>query len=302
MAMVEPQERYPFTCSCGEYIQAVGRPSQEEIDCFTDELVKYVFEGKDTIGIEEQIISEEAKLMLNALRGNFKTFNDYEGDDHLALQLMEYNLFEFSASKTESRLSSMKELLIDPNTKQPRDFASFRVECDKVMEKYNKYWLETEYNLSIAVGPTKEKVEYIDNVPVYYKERFTYPEDYKGIPLIPIDAMACFGNGEFQIMNYETSMYRVPKFEELNTDFMIKVKGSSMYPKYSSGDTVACKKLNLSNIFFQWNKVYVLDTEQGALIKRIKLLVSENPNYEPFELHLSQVYAVAIVIGVIRME
>lgn len=158
--------------------------------------------------------------------------------------------------------------------------------------------------------PTEEKVEYIDNVPVYYKERFAYPEDYKGIPLIPIDAMAGFGSGEFQIMNYETSMYRVPEFEELNTDFMIKVKGSSMYPKYSSGDTVACKKLNLSNIFFQWNKVYVLDTEQGALIKRIKkgsdnehiLLVSENPNYEPFELHLSQVYAVAIVIGVIRME
>lgn len=152
MAMAEPQERYPFACSCGGHIQAVGKPSQEEIGRFTDELVKYVFEGKDTIGIEGQIISEEAKVMLNALRGNFKTFNDYEGDDHLALQLMEYNLFEFSASKTESRLASMKELLIDPNTKQPRDFAQFRVECDKVMDKYNKHWLETEYNLSIAVG------------------------------------------------------------------------------------------------------------------------------------------------------
>lgn len=122
--------------------------------------------------------------------------------------------------------------------------------------------------------------------------------------------MAGFGDGEFQIMDYQTSMYRVPEFEELNTDFMIKVKGSSMYPKYSSGDTVACKKLSLNNIFFQWNKVYVLDTEQGALIKRIKkgsdnehiLLVSENPSYEPFELHLSQVYAIAIVISVIRME
>lgn len=173
-------------------------------------------------------------------------------------------------------------------------------ENDKINDKENDKKPNIQKTLSNK--PTKEKVEYIDNVPVYYKERFTYPEDYKGIPLIPIDAMACFGNGEFQIMNYETSMYRVPKFEELNTDFMIKVKGSSMYPKYSSGDTVACKKLNLSNIFFQWNKVYVLDTEQGALIKRIKLLVSENPNYEPFELHLSQVYAVAIVIGVIRME
>ncbi|WP_394330290.1 S24 family peptidase [Vaginella massiliensis] len=54
----------------------------------------------------------------------------------------------------------------------------------------------------------------------------------------------------------------------------------------------------------------MLDTNQGALIKRIHkgqdnehiTLVSENEKYEPFELHLSQIYAVAIVIGVVRLE
>ena len=147
-------------------------------------------------------------------------------------------------------------------------------------------------------------------VPVFYTEGSSYKESYTGIPLIPIDAMAGFGEGDIQVMDYETSMYKVPEFEELRTDFMIRVKGSSMYPKYSSGDTVACKKLNISDMFFQWNKVYVLSTEQGAIIKRVKkgsddehiLLVSENPSYEPFELNLSQIYAIAIVIGVIRME
>lgn len=147
-------------------------------------------------------------------------------------------------------------------------------------------------------------------VPIFYTEGSSYKESYTGIPLIPIDAMAGFGEGDIQVMDYETSMYKVPEFEELRTDFMIRVKGSSMYPKYSSGDTVACKKLNISDMFFQWNKVYVLSTEQGAIIKRVKkgsddehiLLVSENPSYEPFELHLSQIYAIAIVIGVIRME
>ena len=147
-------------------------------------------------------------------------------------------------------------------------------------------------------------------IPVFYTEGSSYKESYTGIPLIPIDAMAGFGEGDIQVMDYETSMYKVPEFEELRTDFMIRVKGSSMYPKYSSGDTVACKKLNISDMFFQWNKVYVLSTEQGAIIKRVKkgsddehiLLVSENPSYEPFELHLSQIYAIAIVIGVIRME
>ncbi|AQX50649.1 hypothetical protein CMU11_12590 [Elizabethkingia anophelis] len=130
-----------------------------------------------------------------------------------------------------------------------------------------------------------------------------------GIPLIPIDAMAGYGTGSMQIMDYETSYYEVPEFTELRAEFMIRVKGSSMYPKYSSGDLIACKKISL-NTFFQWNKVYVLDTEQGALIKRVKksqkenciLLVSDNPNYDPFDIHLDNIYSIACVLGVIRLE
>lgn len=133
--------------------------------------------------------------------------------------------------------------------------------------------------------------------------------DYKGIPLIPIEAMAGFGSGNVQVMDYDTKSYVVPEFTELNVDFMLRVKGSSMYPKYNSGDLVACKKLSLNDIFFQWNKVYVLDTDQGALIKRIKkgredhlMIVSDNPSYDPYELQLSQIHAIALVVGVIRLE
>lgn len=130
----------------------------------------------------------------------------------------------------------------------------------------------------------------------------------EGIPLIPLDAMAGFCSGEMQVMEYECERYVIPAFRE--AEFLIPVKGSSMYPKYSSGDIVACKKLTLSDIFFQWNKVYVLDTDQGALIKRVRkgkdenhiLLVSENERYDPFELRIEQIHAIAIVIGVIRLE
>ena len=132
-------------------------------------------------------------------------------------------------------------------------------------------------------------------------------KETQGIPLIPIEAMAGFGEGETNIMEYDCERYDVPLFK--GADFLISVKGSSMYPKYSSGDVVACKKLPVDT-FFQWNKVYVLDTVQGALIKRIKrgcddehlLIVSENDRYEPFELHRSEVHSVALVIGVIRLE
>jgi len=130
----------------------------------------------------------------------------------------------------------------------------------------------------------------------------------EGIPLIPIGAMAGFGLGEMSVLDYECERFVVPSFR--GADFLIAVKGTSMYPKYNSGDIVACKKLNIRDIFFQWNKVYVIDTDQGPLIKRIKRgkndsyiqVVSENPDFDPFELPISKVYSVALVVGCIRME
>lgn len=129
-----------------------------------------------------------------------------------------------------------------------------------------------------------------------------------GIPLIPIDAMAGCLTDERTVLDYECERYVVPAFH--GADFLITVKGSSMYPRYNSGDIVACKRVPPTDIFFQWNKVYVLDTSQGALIKRVKpgscddtlLIVSDNPDYQPFELPRSSIYSLAIVIGVIRLE
>ena len=131
---------------------------------------------------------------------------------------------------------------------------------------------------------------------------------HEGIPLIPIDAMAGALTDERTVLEYECERYVVPAFK--GADFLIPVKGSSMYPKYSSGDIVACQRVPMSDLFFQWNKVYVIDTNQGALIKRIKpgsdkdhvLIVSDNEKYDPFELPYSAIHAVALVIGVIRLE
>lgn len=130
----------------------------------------------------------------------------------------------------------------------------------------------------------------------------------QGIPLIPIEAMAGFGTGDGQILEFECERFMVPTFR--GADYLIQVRGASMYPKYNSGDIVACKKLTLNDLFFQWNKVYVLDTEQGPIIKRVDigkdddyiLIVSDNESYKPFQLHKSKINAIAIVMGVIRLE
>lgn len=143
-----------------------------------------------------------------------------------------------------------------------------------------------------------------NNLPIAVK---TYNPD-EGIPLIPTEAMGGVASGEVSVLELDCERYVIPMFK--GADFLIPVKGSSMIPKYNSGDIVACKKVPMQDIFFQWNKVYVLDTNQGAIIKRVAKseekdcikIVSENPNYEPFDLHLSQIYSIAIVIGVVRQE
>lgn len=130
----------------------------------------------------------------------------------------------------------------------------------------------------------------------------------EGIPLIPLSAMAGALTGEQSVLEYECERYVIPAFS--GADFLMPVKGNSMMPTYISGDIVACQRVPMTDMFFQWNKPYVLDTSQGAIIKRIKpgsdkqhvLIVSDNKEYDSFELSYSDIYAVALVIGIIRLE
>ena len=131
---------------------------------------------------------------------------------------------------------------------------------------------------------------------------------HQGIPLIPFSAMAGALRGEIQVCEYECEHYIVPEFKTAN--FLITINGDSMLPTYKSGDIVACQREAMTSVFFQWNRPYVLDTAQGAILKRIRpgsdkehiLIVSDNPAYNPFELPLSEIYSVALVVGFIRLE
>ena len=132
--------------------------------------------------------------------------------------------------------------------------------------------------------------------------------DNNGIPLIPTNAIGgvLSGVGE-SFLEYECERYIVPQFS--NADFLIRVQGDSMMPKYIPGDIVACKRVT-DRIWFQWGKAYIVDTRQGVLIKRIEpskeegciSLHSENERYKPFDLPADELNGVAIVIGVIRVE
>lgn len=128
-----------------------------------------------------------------------------------------------------------------------------------------------------------------------------------GIPLIPTYAMAGQFTCEQNIMENNCERYVIPVFD---ADFLIPVHGTSMQPYLNSGDIIACKKIYMDKLFFQWNRIYVIDTNQGILVKRIRksekkdyvILISDNPDYDPMEIKIENIYSLSLVIGTIRLE
>lgn len=138
------------------------------------------------------------------------------------------------------------------------------------------------------------------------------PSKLKTYPLIPIDAVAGFSDVDIAGVRFEDcKQYYVPDFEALGVQYLIKVSGSSMYPKYSSGDILACKKVT-DILFVQWGKVYVIDSSQGALVKRIFedkenpehiICVSDNnEKYPPFSMPKNDIRSLSVVVASLRFD
>ena len=139
----------------------------------------------------------------------------------------------------------------------------------------------------------------------------TAADKQKTLPLIPFEAIAGYLSIDNVGVRFEDcEQYVIPEFEQRGAEFIIRVSGSSMYPKYSNGDLLGCKRVK-DILFFQWGKIYVLDTSQGTLVKRVYehenddfvMLVSDNKTvYPPFPMPKSDIRSLSIVVGVIRLE
>ena len=145
----------------------------------------------------------------------------------------------------------------------------------------------------------------------FEKENASLVEDDDKNAVYLYDTSGSAGYGSFDEMitaEKIVAKYIIPDFKDV--DWLIYVKGSSMYPKYSSGDIIALRRLCESK-FIQWGKVYVIATrEQGLLVKRLEkseqadciLAVSDNPSYKPFDIPKDEICGIALVVGVLRME
>lgn len=131
------------------------------------------------------------------------------------------------------------------------------------------------------------------------------------IPLIPLDAVAGFPATDSSFAYMENcERYIIPEFQDKGADFIIRVSGDSMIPLYYSGDLIACHKIHDIR-FFQWGTVYVLETSQGVLVKRVMesiehddciLCASENDTvHRPFLLPKDDIRSMSTIVGLIRI-
>ena len=122
------------------------------------------------------------------------------------------------------------------------------------------------------------------------------------VPLMPIRAQGGSLNDFTQsVMEYDCEKVVSPI---KGADFAITVSGDSMSPEYPSGSLVLVKKID-ERAFIDWGNVYVLDTINGVIIKKLMpvkedtskaLCISINPHYPPFEVSFEHVFGVYRVL------
>lgn len=136
--------------------------------------------------------------------------------------------------------------------------------------------------------------------PSVKNERVTDDEAYK-VPLVPISALAGSLNDFSLSVKRDDCETVISPIKDI--DMAIKISGDSMEPEYPSDSQVFVKKIN-ERAFLEWGRVYVLNTCNGIVIKRLMptndpntvLCESINPKYPPFEVNLENVNGVYRVI------
>lgn len=125
------------------------------------------------------------------------------------------------------------------------------------------------------------------------------------IPVLPTDARA----GTLAEFSESVEAYNCERMVSpiRGADFAMQVTGDSMSPEYPSGSVIICKKIN-EKAFIEWGKVFVLDTDNGAIIKSVRRTeddnevecVSLNPAYQPFRINTEYIngwYRVLMVLS-----
>lgn len=218
--------------------------------------------------------------------------------------------FEGLVEKHEGTISR-RDLANKLGTKQPtisKIYSGDAVPSENMIDAIRALWGE---DISDKVREVKKQrsrelrnVVEVVNKKCYIDEHKVFNTLKKETEKPRLDLSAIAGLPTEYVEDYselQPVIQQIPKY-----DFTIKISGDSMMPEYHSGDEVACLKIRKGE-FIQWGKVYVINTSQGAFIKRLYKgtkgyrCISDNSKYPEFEISENEVYSISLVVGLLRV-
>ena len=125
------------------------------------------------------------------------------------------------------------------------------------------------------------------------------------VPLLPLDAIGGRLDG-FAPNGVTISQCETITSPFKNAALAIRVKGQSMSPIYPSGCMLFIVKNNGG--WLDWGKVYVLDTDNGVIVKQLSpsqkgenficcISFNNSPQYAPFDIPRASIYGIYRVLG-----
>lgn len=125
------------------------------------------------------------------------------------------------------------------------------------------------------------------------------PPGGHAVPLLPVAAQGGTLDGfSVSVPSHECEMVVSPV---AGAELAIPITGDSMAPEYPNGAQVHVKRIN-ERAFIEWGRVYVLDTCNGVVVKKVVpsdregyvrcLSLNPDASYAPFDVNLEDVYGI----------
>lgn len=154
---------YNATSCCKHHsVYMAGQPHEAILKALTDVILKYVWDGKDTLALQIEKALITGSLFRDALFeswGERRMSLTYDAVDHKALASMEYNLFHFSCAREKAGVFAMNEMLLNKEKNGIKTFNDFVKSIEPLTDSINKNWLQAEYNFSVAVGQNASRYQ-----------------------------------------------------------------------------------------------------------------------------------------------
>lgn len=136
---------------CGEShpqsMELLPKELTDKLDEEGKKLIQKIYDGEEYSDNVLQVIGEH---LTKVVADNYtKITADFTTPDTVMLTELRRNVWHFSAAKNYNELKDLSIALRDEKGKL-KSFEDFEESAARIVEKYNKTWLRTEYNLAVA--------------------------------------------------------------------------------------------------------------------------------------------------------